>query len=112
MTAVVPQSLQVSTKCPLSRPFVDFDANMEQLPPSTPITTLLATEAGWDWMAEHGGELAAGGARLLEAAAGAGPDEWMTAVFCSSSGHWSLSTRGPASFVVAAAVLEVSFELT
>ncbi|MFC0313685.1 hypothetical protein [Gordonia phosphorivorans] len=109
MTAVVPESLQVSTVCPLSRPFSDFDANMGPLPPTAPITTLLATDDGWDWLVEHGGDLAAGGQRLLAAAAGAAPDQWMTAVFCWARGRWSLSTRGPADFTVGAAVLEVDF---
>lgn len=112
MTAVVPELLEATEKCPLSRPYADFDANMTVIPDGVHVLTLLATDAGWDWLEGHLPELAEGIALLCDAARAVGPELWMTATFVSSGIRWSLMTRGGVTGnVVAAAILEVSAEV-
>lgn len=107
MAALAPDSVLRTEKCPLTRPLVEFDANMTSIPDDVPILTLLATDEGWTWLDVHIHALAAGAETLIAAASTASQTEWTVVTFVSGGVQWSLMTREPAEGLVRAALLEV-----
>lgn len=91
---------------PLRAPLVHFGPDSASCP-DLPISTLMATDAGWDWIARNASDLDEATRIFADAvlAADIPPGHWITAHF---PGGFTLATRGAPQFgVVSAALLEL-----